>query len=533
MYLNDRQRVLLRLLLAAKFTHTQLEEVAQLLGLDLTGIAAVNKSSKAQEIISRARAQHLEQLVAFVLGKGPVYPAPTPKHLLQAEEDLRELATSVPATIQALPTASPPVPYTPPEAAASGSQFEFDVALSFAGEDRAYVDAVAQALRDASVRVFYDDFEEGALWGKNLYEHLTEVYSHRARYCIIFCSAHYAEKVWPNAERRAAQERALRSKQEYILPARFDDSEIPGILDTVGYIDLRQKSPGELAAIFLSKLRRSGIPAPPDEAKASFPNAIKVSGHVEAWEQRALGRFEALRKTRIDTAKGDPFARGFWQASFALQGELRNIALTELLVILRASETNRTGWDVGWVPTREAIAPYPFQDGIEVWLAEDGGREAGHSDFWRAEKIGTFALFRGYQEDEVEFSRQFPQIQLDYSLVLWHAAEVLLYLESLSRNLAAGPVGANLRIRWTGLENRRLGNHNAVAPPLRAYICRQLSVESALHLADTSSIKRTLISDVQRITHPLFEACDFFSLSEEQVKFLVRGLLDADKEGSS
>jgi len=518
-------------LLAAKFTHTQLGEIAQLLDLDLTGTAASNKSSKAQEIISRVHGHHLEQLVAFALGKGPVHPTVTPEHLRPAEEELREASTSVPATIQAPATGPAPVSHTPPDAAANRSQFEYDVALSFAGEDREYVKAVAQALQNAGVQVFYDGFEEAALWGKNLFEHLTEVYSKRARYCIIFGSAYYAQKIWPTAERRAAQARALRSKGEYILPARFDDSEIPGILDTVGYIDLRQKSPEELAAIFLSKLGRSAERVQPDEPRGPTPNVIRVSGHAEAWEQRALGRFEFLRKARIDKTKGDPFARGYWQASFALQGELRDTTLAELLEALRASETNRTGWDVGWMPTREGIAPYPYQGGIEVWLAEDGGKGSGHSDFWRGERIGTFSLFRGYQEDEEEFSRQFPQIRLDYSLVLWRVAEVLLYLENFSRNLATGPVGANLRIRWTGLENRRLGNHNDEFPSSQLRVCHQPSVESELHLSDTSQIKKTLMPDVRRITRPLLEAFDFFSLSEEQVKFLVRGVFDADKEG--
>lgn len=36
--------------------------------------------------------------------------------------------------------------------------FDFDVALSFAGEDRAYVHAVAERLRENRVRVFYDEF---------------------------------------------------------------------------------------------------------------------------------------------------------------------------------------------------------------------------------------------------------------------------------------------------------------------------------------------------------------------------------------
>ena len=37
---------------------------------------------------------------------------------------------------------------------------EFDIALSFAGEDRKYVDQVANLLRNSGVKVFYDLFEE-------------------------------------------------------------------------------------------------------------------------------------------------------------------------------------------------------------------------------------------------------------------------------------------------------------------------------------------------------------------------------------
>jgi hypothetical protein len=263
------------------------------------------------------------------------------------------------------------------------------------------------------------------------------------------------------------------------------------------------------------------------------PGAVGVSGHVESWEQRALGRFNFLRETRINKEKEDPFASGYWQASFALQGSLRNVSLPELLEILRKSKTNRTGWDIGWVPTHEGIAPYPFQDGIEVWLAEDGGKGPAHSDFWRAEKIGTFSLFRGYQEDEADFAKRYPNIKLDYSLVLWRVSEFLLYLENFASNLGAGPVAANIRIRWTGLENRRLGNHNAMFGfgTLGERICRQPTVESALHIDNTSIVKKTLIRDVQTITRPLFEVFDFFSLNEKEVKALVQGLFDADKEG--
>lgn len=57
---------------------------------------------------------------------------------------------------------------------------KFHVALSFAGEDRVYVDAVAKALQAEGVDVFYDKFEEVDLWGKDLYTHLSDVYQNRA-----------------------------------------------------------------------------------------------------------------------------------------------------------------------------------------------------------------------------------------------------------------------------------------------------------------------------------------------------------------
>ena len=46
-------------------------------------------------------------------------------------------------------------------------EYTYEVALSFAGEDRAFADAVAKGLRDAGVRVFYDDFYAGFVYEKN------------------------------------------------------------------------------------------------------------------------------------------------------------------------------------------------------------------------------------------------------------------------------------------------------------------------------------------------------------------------------
>ena len=79
---------------------------------------------------------------------------------------------------------------------------KYHIALSFAGEDRMYVEEVANHLRSASVEVFYDLFEEEDLWGKNLYEHLTSVYRDQAMFTVMFVSEHYINKLWGTLGKR-------------------------------------------------------------------------------------------------------------------------------------------------------------------------------------------------------------------------------------------------------------------------------------------------------------------------------------------
>ena len=132
----------------------------------------------------------------------------------------------------------------------------YEVVLSFAGEDREYVEAVANYLKNNNVKVFYDKYEEVTLWGKDLSEHLDKVYRGSARYCVMFISKNYANKVWTSHERRSALAKAIEEKEEYILPVRFDDTEILGIRPTVGYVDLSKKTTEQLGKMILQKLGR-------------------------------------------------------------------------------------------------------------------------------------------------------------------------------------------------------------------------------------------------------------------------------------
>ena len=131
---------------------------------------------------------------------------------------------------------------------------KYDVALSFAGEDREHAKALRDLLIDGGYEPFYDEDELANLWGKNLYDYLSSIYKDQAHYCVMFLSKHYEQKLWTTHERQMAQAKAFKENREYILPVRLDDTEIPGIPPTVGYLDLRSSSIEEIYEALDKKL---------------------------------------------------------------------------------------------------------------------------------------------------------------------------------------------------------------------------------------------------------------------------------------
>ena len=134
----------------------------------------------------------------------------------------------------------------------------YEVALSFAGEQRDYVEAVARFLQARRVAVFYDRFETVRLWGMDLAEELQRIYEHGSGKVVMFVSEEYVDGPWPRHERRSTISRHLDEDQEYVLVVRFDCTEVPGLPGTAAYLRAADYSPSELASMIVEKL---GIPA--------------------------------------------------------------------------------------------------------------------------------------------------------------------------------------------------------------------------------------------------------------------------------
>lgn len=140
------------------------------------------------------------------------------------------------------------------EVAATAVQFEHDIALSFAGEDREVARDVGEKLRHAGVRVFYDEFYQTELWGRNLSGEFRRRYGPSSQFVLPLISRHYAIKDWTDFEFTIAQEEARRRKHEFILPVRLDDTVLVGLRSDVAYLDFRREGVDGVVSTVLKKL---------------------------------------------------------------------------------------------------------------------------------------------------------------------------------------------------------------------------------------------------------------------------------------
>ncbi len=90
-----------------------------------------------------------------------------------------------------------------------GNVGEYDVAISFAGEDREFAEALATALVAEGLSVFYDRERTARLAGENLVVLLSRVFRNEARYSVPIVSRHYPESKWTHVELEAMQARRM------------------------------------------------------------------------------------------------------------------------------------------------------------------------------------------------------------------------------------------------------------------------------------------------------------------------------------
>src|ERR1700722_1185506 len=95
---------------------------------------------------------------------------------------------------------------------------EYDLAFSFAGEHRPYVERTKAACEALGLKVFYDKDVTNDWWGKNFIREQRKIYGKRALYFVPFISDEYFLKPIPSDEFDTAIWESVQRQNEYILP---------------------------------------------------------------------------------------------------------------------------------------------------------------------------------------------------------------------------------------------------------------------------------------------------------------------------
>lgn len=158
---------------------------------------------------------------------------------------------------------------------------KYDVVLSFAEEDRAFVDRVAGHLRAYDIRFFYDDDKRIETWGVCLDEYLDKVYRTEATYCVLFISEPYKNKRWTKFERLRAQARSFYEHGPYLLPFKLDATEIEEIPGTIAYLSVDRYDEQQLAQAIIDKF---------ESQRSTWSRALKHTAKTitPGWRKAAL-----------------------------------------------------------------------------------------------------------------------------------------------------------------------------------------------------------------------------------------------------
>lgn len=241
---------------------------------------------------------------------------------------------------------------------------DFDVAVTFAGEDRSFVQDVVTRIKSGGLSVFFDEDSKVEMWGEDLTEYFANVYERRARYAVMFISAHYAQKAWTQLERRSVLARALESNAAYLLPVRLDSTELPGVRSTVAYLEASREGAEGIADAIRAKVGGHGTNLSPKfngrTPRTAAEAAILLGERPAGWEYLLFSYYltagiESSRDRYNDHRIG--FASG---GDFIPSEEIRGYLQSELA---RMSATADSFESLLRGPAQEAAMGLPGEEG--------------------------------------------------------------------------------------------------------------------------------------------------------------------------
>lgn len=132
----------------------------------------------------------------------------------------------------------------------------YDIAVSFAAEQRDYVEQTVAAAKGLALHVFYDRDMTHQWWGRNFVTEQRKVYGQRTLHFVPFISAEYLLRPYPRDEFSYAMLASVNRGDDYILPVLVGEVRIPPEMlhPHIGYLRADEVTPDKLALHMKAKV---------------------------------------------------------------------------------------------------------------------------------------------------------------------------------------------------------------------------------------------------------------------------------------
>lgn len=115
-------------------------------------------------------------------------------------------------------------------------EFEFEFAISFAGENRDLARMIADQIEMLDCSVFFDEYFEANFLGKAWHKNFAQIFGEKSRFVVCLLDVNHLNKIWPTFERECFEPRV---KDAAVIPVYLDDTAVPGIPKDVAGIPFK------------------------------------------------------------------------------------------------------------------------------------------------------------------------------------------------------------------------------------------------------------------------------------------------------
>lgn len=133
---------------------------------------------------------------------------------------------------------------------------------------------------------------------------LQRLYHDESELIAVFLCADYERKEWCGLEWRAIRDLIKKRLSSTVMLLRFDNTEIPGLFSTDGYVWIADQSPQEIANLILERMESNAghSPASSLPSRSTPPAPSRSPPALKIWQEK-LDHFEQERAITADPAR--------------------------------------------------------------------------------------------------------------------------------------------------------------------------------------------------------------------------------------